>query len=291
MIITDQASYSDQIFGLFWLLGYQFSPRPAGLPDQRFWRLDPHADYGSLDRLARHRINTGADHRAVGGHPARRRSLAVHRHRSRLRAAARPARPADTPAASGARSPSSAGSPRRSTCSPGSTARSSAARPASGSTATKAATPSPGSSSTATKASCASPTATAKKTSSARSASRSTHSCSGTPNTSTTRSPTYAPPATRSPTRTSGGSRRFSTSTSRCSATSPSPCPTTSSPAHAASYASSARPLSVRSCSVTTGRPITSAGWVASIARLRLCPAARPYWGSDHKSAESNAKR
>lgn len=36
MIITDQAAYSDQIFGLFWLLGYQFSPRPAGLPDQRF---------------------------------------------------------------------------------------------------------------------------------------------------------------------------------------------------------------------------------------------------------------
>jgi TnpA family transposase len=57
MIITDQASYSDQIFGLFWLLGYQFSPRPAGLPDQRFWRLDRHADYGPLDRLARHRIN------------------------------------------------------------------------------------------------------------------------------------------------------------------------------------------------------------------------------------------
>ena len=41
LIITDQASYSDQIFGLFWLLGYQFSPRPAGLPDQRFWRTDP----------------------------------------------------------------------------------------------------------------------------------------------------------------------------------------------------------------------------------------------------------
>jgi TnpA family transposase len=37
MIITDQAAYSDQIFGPFWLLGYQFSPRPAGLPDQRFW--------------------------------------------------------------------------------------------------------------------------------------------------------------------------------------------------------------------------------------------------------------
>ena len=56
-ILTDQASYSDQIFGLFWLLGYQFSPRPAGLPDQRFWRIDRHADYGPLDRLARHRNN------------------------------------------------------------------------------------------------------------------------------------------------------------------------------------------------------------------------------------------
>jgi TnpA family transposase len=58
MIITDQASYSDQVFGLYWLLGYQFSPRPAGLPDQRFWRLDRNADYGPLDRLARNRINT-----------------------------------------------------------------------------------------------------------------------------------------------------------------------------------------------------------------------------------------
>lgn len=57
MIITDQASYSDQVFGLYWLLGYQFSPRPAGLPDQRFWRLARDADYGPLDGLARNRIN------------------------------------------------------------------------------------------------------------------------------------------------------------------------------------------------------------------------------------------
>jgi TnpA family transposase len=55
VIITDQAS--DQIFGLFWLLGYQFSPRPAGLPDQRFWRIDRDADYGPLDGLARNRVN------------------------------------------------------------------------------------------------------------------------------------------------------------------------------------------------------------------------------------------
>ena len=57
-IITDQASYSDQVFGLFWLLGYQFSPRPAGLPDQRFWRIDRHADYGPLNGLARNGIDT-----------------------------------------------------------------------------------------------------------------------------------------------------------------------------------------------------------------------------------------
>ena len=57
VIITDQASYSDQIFGLFWLLGYQFSSRPAGLPDQRFWRIDRHADYGPLGGLARNRVN------------------------------------------------------------------------------------------------------------------------------------------------------------------------------------------------------------------------------------------
>lgn len=57
MIITDQASYSDQVFGLYWLLGYQFSPRPAGLPDQRFWCLDRNADYGPLKSLARNRVN------------------------------------------------------------------------------------------------------------------------------------------------------------------------------------------------------------------------------------------
>lgn len=47
---------------------------------------------------------------------------------------------------------------------------------------------------------------------------------------------------------TSDASHRYSTSTSRCSATSPSPCPTTSPPDNGDSYASSARPRSVRSC-------------------------------------------
>ena len=56
-IITDQASYSDQVFGLFWLLGYQSSSRPAALPDQRFWRIDRQADYGPLNGLARNGID------------------------------------------------------------------------------------------------------------------------------------------------------------------------------------------------------------------------------------------
>jgi TnpA family transposase len=58
-IMADTAGVSDLIFGLFWLLGYQFSPRLADIGEARFWRLDPQADYGALDRLARHRIDTG----------------------------------------------------------------------------------------------------------------------------------------------------------------------------------------------------------------------------------------
>ncbi|EMQ96642.1 transposase Tn3 [Paeniglutamicibacter gangotriensis Lz1y] len=58
MVATDTASYSDQVFGLFTLLGYRFSPRLAGLPDQRFWRIDTAADYGELNAVAgRNRIN------------------------------------------------------------------------------------------------------------------------------------------------------------------------------------------------------------------------------------------
>lgn len=56
-IMTDSASYSDLIFGCFWLLGYQFSPRLADIGETRFWRIDPHADYGPLNGLARNRIN------------------------------------------------------------------------------------------------------------------------------------------------------------------------------------------------------------------------------------------
>jgi TnpA family transposase len=57
-LMTDTASYSDIVFGLFWLLGYQFSPRLADLGDLRFWRLDPAADYGTLSTIGRHRIRS-----------------------------------------------------------------------------------------------------------------------------------------------------------------------------------------------------------------------------------------
>jgi TnpA family transposase len=57
-IMADTAGYADQVFGLFWLLGFQFSPRLADIGETRFWRLDPRADYGALNGLARQRINT-----------------------------------------------------------------------------------------------------------------------------------------------------------------------------------------------------------------------------------------
>ena len=57
-LMTDTAGYSDLVFGLFWLLGFQFSPRLADIGESRFWRLDRTADYGPLNGLARHRIHT-----------------------------------------------------------------------------------------------------------------------------------------------------------------------------------------------------------------------------------------
>jgi len=57
-IMTDTAGVSDGVFGLFWLLGYQFSPRLADIGEARFWRLDAKADYGVLNTIARSRVNT-----------------------------------------------------------------------------------------------------------------------------------------------------------------------------------------------------------------------------------------
>ncbi len=75
-IMTDTGAYTDCIFGLFWLLGYQFSPRLADVGGARFWRIDRSADYGRLNALARHRIDPGLiDWPGIGttscGSPAR----------------------------------------------------------------------------------------------------------------------------------------------------------------------------------------------------------------------------
>jgi TnpA family transposase len=55
--MTDTAGYSDVIFGLFRLLGYQYSPRLADPGGATFWRIHP-TDYGPLNNLARHRVST-----------------------------------------------------------------------------------------------------------------------------------------------------------------------------------------------------------------------------------------
>lgn len=53
-VMTDTAGASDLVFGLFWLLGYQFSPRLADLGKVRFWRFDFSQNYGVLNCLGRH---------------------------------------------------------------------------------------------------------------------------------------------------------------------------------------------------------------------------------------------
>ncbi len=56
-IVTDTGSCSDITFGLVALTGRRCAPRLADLPDQRFWRIDPTADYGPLGGLARGRVD------------------------------------------------------------------------------------------------------------------------------------------------------------------------------------------------------------------------------------------
>ncbi|MBL7478731.1 Tn3 family transposase [Legionella bononiensis] len=56
-IMTDTAGASEIIFALFWLLGYQFSPRLADVGGARFWRVDSKADYGVLNDISNHKIN------------------------------------------------------------------------------------------------------------------------------------------------------------------------------------------------------------------------------------------
>ncbi len=74
-IMTDTGAYTDVVFGLFWLLGYRFSPRIADIGGARYWRIDPSADYGPLNRIARHRVNNESDRRELGRSPSASRFL------------------------------------------------------------------------------------------------------------------------------------------------------------------------------------------------------------------------
>jgi TnpA family transposase len=48
ILTTDTASYSDIVFGLFAICGYQFAPRIADISDAQQWWIDP-ADVGLAD--------------------------------------------------------------------------------------------------------------------------------------------------------------------------------------------------------------------------------------------------
>ncbi|WP_435835038.1 Tn3 family transposase [Streptomyces antibioticus] len=54
--MTDTGSYSDLVFGLFAICGYQFSPRIADISGARLWRFDLGKDYGPLQPVSRQRI-------------------------------------------------------------------------------------------------------------------------------------------------------------------------------------------------------------------------------------------
>ena len=56
--MTDTGAYSDVIFGLFFLLGFRFSPRLKDAGSSRYWRINRDADYGVLNDVARNKINT-----------------------------------------------------------------------------------------------------------------------------------------------------------------------------------------------------------------------------------------
>jgi TnpA family transposase len=57
IIVADTGSYSDLVFGLCQLLGREYRPALADMPDQRSWRVDRTADYGPLNIAARGTIN------------------------------------------------------------------------------------------------------------------------------------------------------------------------------------------------------------------------------------------
>jgi len=57
VLITDTGSYSDLVFGIAQLLGVDYRPALADLPDQKGWRADSGADYAILNTFARGKLD------------------------------------------------------------------------------------------------------------------------------------------------------------------------------------------------------------------------------------------
>ena len=62
-IMTDTAGYSNIVFGLFALLGYQFSPRIADIGSSQFFRFDSNTNYGVLDNFAKNKLKENLMHK------------------------------------------------------------------------------------------------------------------------------------------------------------------------------------------------------------------------------------
>lgn len=58
-VISDTGSYSDMVCGLMRLLGFDYRPQLADLPDAKLWRINAGADYGPLATAARGKIDLG----------------------------------------------------------------------------------------------------------------------------------------------------------------------------------------------------------------------------------------
>ena len=168
IIVTDAGSYSDVVFGLVSLLGGEYRPALADIPDQKGWRVSPSADYGPLSTFARGRVDLGRIRAnwsdilrvVVSIYTSEVRAYDVVRMLQRDGHRPRSGRPSRCTGGSPRRCTSARWPPRRPT---GATSRACA-------TSRKAATRWPARRSTARRASCTSATTRAWRTSSARSA-------------------------------------------------------------------------------------------------------------------------
>ena len=55
-IMSDTHGYSDVVFGLFYLLGFTFSPRLRDLKDRSYWRINPATDYKQFNANTKRKI-------------------------------------------------------------------------------------------------------------------------------------------------------------------------------------------------------------------------------------------